>query len=80
MNTEKLSALAISDSGFIFDPVTGHSFTSNETGISIINFLKQGLSVDEVVDELLEIYDIDENQLEIDVLDFIQNLKNYNLI
>jgi hypothetical protein len=80
MNTDKLAALAISDSGFIFDPVTGHSFTSNETGISIINHLKQGLSVDEVVDELLEIYDVDENQLEVDVLDFIQNLKNYNLL
>ncbi len=80
MNIEKLSALAISDTGFIFDPITGHSFTSNETGIAIINFLKQGLSVDEVVDELLEIYDTDENQLEIDVLDFIQNLKNYNLL
>ena len=80
MNAEKLSALAMSDSGFIFDPVTGHSFTSNETGISIINYLKQGLSVDEIVDELLEVYDVDENQLEVDVLDFIQNLKNYNLL
>ena len=80
MNTKKLSALAISDSGFIFDPITGHSFTSNETGISIINLLKQGYGTDEIVDELLEIYDVEENQLEVDVLDFLQNLKNYNLV
>ena len=80
MNVEKLSSLAVSDSGFIFDPVTGHSFTSNYVGIDIIGFLKTGLSIDETVDELLEIYDIDENQLEVDVLDFVQNLKNYNLI
>ena len=80
MNVEKLASLAISDSGFIFDPVTGHSFTSNQVGIDIINFLKQDFSIDETVDELLEIYDIDENQLEVDVMDFVQNLKNYNLI
>lgn len=80
MNVEKLASLAISDNGFIFDPVTGHSFTSNYVGIDIINFLKQDLSVDEAVDELLEIYDIDENQLEVDLLDFVQSLKNYNLL
>ncbi len=80
MNTDKLSVLAISDSGFLFDPTTGHSFTTNSVGIEIIEFLKKGLENQEIIDELFEQYDVSENELEIDIMDFIHNLKNFYLI
>ena len=80
MNTDKLSTLAISDSGFIFDPTTGHSFTTNSVGIAIIELLKQGLENQEIVDDLLMQYEVSENELEVDVMDFIHNLKNFYLI
>jgi len=80
MNTDKLSTLAISDSGFIFDPTTGHSFTTNSVGIDILELLKKGLENQEIIDELLDQYDVSENELEVDVMDFIHNLKNFYLI
>jgi hypothetical protein len=80
MNTDKLSTLAISDSGFIFDPTTGHSFTTNSVGIAILELLKQGMENQEIIDELSDEYEVSENELEIDVMDFIHNLKNFYLV
>lgn len=36
------SNVAISDSGFLFNPSSGESYTVNPIGIEIIDFLKQG--------------------------------------
>ena len=80
MNVEKLSSLAISETGFIFDPTSGHSFTTNETGIEIINLLKSGKEIQEIIDDLQEEYTVSENELEIDVMDYIHNLKNFYLV
>jgi hypothetical protein len=40
----RLRDLALSDSGFVFDPLTGHTFTVNPTGQLALRCLKQGLS------------------------------------
>jgi len=80
MNVEKLNSLAISETGFIFDPTSGHSFTTNEVGIEIITLLKAGKEIQEIIEELQEEYAVSENELEIDVMDYIHNLKNYYLV
>jgi len=80
MNTERLTTLAISDSGFIFDPSTGDSYNSNEVGIKIINLLKQGKDFNELMDLLIEQYEVTEEELESDLNDFIQILKNYHMV
>jgi len=80
MNVEKLSSLAISETGFIFDPTSGHSFTTNEVGMEILNLLKSGKEIQEIIEELQEEYAVSENELEIDVMDYIHNLKNYYLV
>ncbi|MBT3168269.1 MAG: PqqD family protein [Candidatus Cloacimonetes bacterium] len=80
MNVEKLTRLAISDNGFIFDPITGHSFTTNEIGIKIINLLKENKENEDILDELAEIYSVNENELDVDLMDFIHNLKNFSLV
>lgn len=80
MDLSKLSGLAISDSGFIFDPVTGHSFTTNEIGIQILERLKKNLEKDDLVEEICNIYDVNPDEMEQDVEDFINNLKNNHLI
>ena len=38
----RLSDLAISDSGFVFDPYTGASFSVNLTGLTLLRALKDG--------------------------------------
>ncbi len=80
MNVEKLNSLAISETGFIFDPTSGHSFTTNEVGMEILNLLKSGKEIQEIIEELQEEYAVSENELEIDVMDYIHNLKNYYLV
>ncbi len=80
MNTDKLSSLAISDTGFIFDPATGQTYNTNLTGIEIIRSLKAGMEVRQIMDALLDEFDVQENELEVDLMDFIHNLKNYYLI
>jgi len=80
MNIDRLSTLAISDSGFIFDPSTGNSYNTNTTGIQIISCLKQNKDMNELIDVMIEKYEVASDELESDLNDFIQNLKNYHLI
>jgi len=76
----KVKRLAISEDGFIFDPTTGNSFTTNETGLFILQFLKEGKSPEEIVRELVNQYDVDEQEAERDVLDFMEKLRRYKLL
>ncbi|MBC8385470.1 MAG: PqqD family protein [Candidatus Cloacimonetes bacterium] len=80
MNVDKLNSLAISETGFIFDPTSGHSFTTNEVGMEILILLKSGKEIQEIIEDLQEGYTVSENELEIDVMDYIHNLKNYYLV
>jgi hypothetical protein len=43
---ERLQKLAVSDTGFVFDPQTGQSFTLNSTGLMSLNLLKKGTTVE----------------------------------
>lgn len=72
--------LAISESGFIFNPITGESFTANEVGVSIINQLKLNKNKEEIISFLDEEYNSDKNSLEKDYDDFISILHRLNLI
>lgn len=74
------SNIALSDSGFIFNPDTGESFTVNPLGASIINYLKKGKSIEEITGELHQQYEIDANTLEKDTEDFLGLLRNFSLV
>ncbi|MCE9573005.1 MAG: PqqD family peptide modification chaperone [Deltaproteobacteria bacterium] len=39
----ELRTLALSDTGFIFDPRTGHSYSANATGLATLAAMKDGL-------------------------------------
>lgn len=68
--------LALSASGFVFDPVAGNSFTANETGIAVLRMLQDGASeVPEIVKRLGREYDAPAAILERDVLDFAARLR-----
>ncbi len=72
--------IALSDTGFIFNPDTGESFTVNPLGSAIISSLKEGKNVTEITGELQTSYDIDKNTLEKDTEDFIGLLRSFSLI
>ncbi len=72
--------LAVSDTGFLFMPATGETFTLNEIGRKIFKLLQTGNSEDQVVKDICENYDIDAGTCRKDLDDFVGQLKNYSLL
>lgn len=72
--------LAISDSGFVFNPATGESFTVNEIGLFIISLIKADTSEAEIIQRITEKYEVSELEAEKDFLDFKNMMKIYNIL
>lgn len=72
--------IAISDTGFVFIPSTGDSFSVNPMGAELINLIKQGKPVDDIRKKILTSYNIDPATFEKDYYDFVRQLKQYNLL
>ena len=72
--------IAVSDSGFVFNPTTGESYSVNPIGVEIIELLKQEKTVEEINRNLIERYNADIITIDKDVSDFIEMLKQYSLI
>ena len=72
--------IAVSDEGFLFNPTTGDSFSTNGTGALIVKLLKQDKSVSEIIDALCESYDADRILVERDLEEFTSLLKEYSLL
>jgi hypothetical protein len=80
MDVTTLKNLAISDTGFIFDPFSGKTFTVNEVGMVIIQSLKNGEDVGLIQNKIMEEFDTTLDQLERDISDFLIQLKEQSLI
>lgn len=74
------SDIAISDSGFVFNPATGESFTVNPIGAEILQLLKEDKPLQEATEAILERYNVDETSVEKDLNDFIAMLKHYSIL
>lgn len=73
---ERLRRLAISDSGFVFDPATGHTYSVNGTGLQILEGLKQGLTASDLAARLQETYKFDTGDDPLcDIEEFIAQLR-----
>ncbi len=75
-----LKDLAISESGFIFNPTSGESFTVNEIGMFILNELKKGAREPDIKNRIAEEYEVSETEVEKDFSDFTNMMKFYNLM
>ncbi len=73
-------SIAISENGFVFNPITGDSFTLNNTGIQILTMLKSGKIIDDIKKVIAEEYDVDDLVLERYLQDFFSDLKLNSLI
>lgn len=72
--------IAISETGFIFDPTTGDSYTLNPVGMEILSLLKEGLELEAISARILEKYDVEKGVLERYLYDFLGLLKQYQLV
>lgn len=73
-------SVAISESGYIFNPSTGDSFTVNPMGIEIFNMLKEEKDYEDISKTILAKYNTDEATFEKDYNDFIGVLNLHLLI
>ena len=71
--------IALSDSGFIFDPSTGDSFSTNPIGLEIIRMLKDGKSHEEIRSVIVKNYMTDEASFEKDLYDFVNMISKLKL-
>lgn len=71
--------IAISENGFIFNPITGDSFSVNETGLFVLRKLKEGINNESILQAMQEEFELDSNSAELDLHDFLTMLKSYQL-
>ncbi|HNV51446.1 MAG TPA: PqqD family protein [Tenuifilaceae bacterium] len=72
--------IAISETGFVFNPTTGDSFTLNETGRKVIALINEGKTIEQTAKVLKETFDVDDTTLERYLFDFIYDLRINKLL
>jgi len=63
-----------------FHPMLGNSYQLNTVAKEIITLLKEGKTKDEIVEAVSLKYEINRNEVYIDVSDFLAKLKIYQLV
>jgi hypothetical protein len=72
--------IATSEAGFIFNPGTGDSYSSNPIGSEILSHLKEEFDRKAMIDLICLKYDVDRIQFEKDFDEFISQLTDNNLL
>ncbi|MEN8228440.1 MAG: PqqD family protein [Bacteroidota bacterium] len=72
--------IAISDTGFVFNPTTGDSYSINQVGREILSYLGENKSKDEIVSLMTSEYDIDAPSFEKYYFDFLSMLRQFELL
>jgi hypothetical protein len=77
---ERLKDLAISESGFLFDPYSGATFTVNNTGKFILQLLMEGKVIEEIESALRKRFEIGDEDLRSDIYEFVNLLKENHFL
>ncbi|HQP36611.1 MAG TPA: HPr-rel-A system PqqD family peptide chaperone [Polyangiaceae bacterium] len=81
LDTSRLRDLALSDTGFVFDPYSGHTFTVNPSGLTILRALKQGASMEEAVQQVQDEFEPEGGEdIARDVSDYVAMLRTLGLV
>jgi hypothetical protein len=80
MNVDKLKQLAMNDNGFVFDPSSGHSYSTNETGLVILKMISSAVDKDKIRKTILDEYEIVEDNFNSDYDHYLLMLEAFGLI
>lgn len=72
--------IAISETGFVFNPVLGDSFSVNQVGNFILRMLQKGTNKEEIIQGLTEKFGVDAPTVEKDLADFFLMLQYYQIL
>jgi PqqD family protein of HPr-rel-A system len=78
--TNPISQLAVNDQGFIFDPDTGQSYTTNAQGRLIIQALGKDEPAQAIFDQILEMFQVSSQEAERDLEEFMDQLRCLGLV
>lgn len=71
--------IALSDTGFVFNPSNGDSYSVNPIGLEILKMLKEGKSDVEIKKHIMENYQTDQDMVDKDLYDFTKMLISLKL-
>ena len=74
---QRLRDLAVSETGFVFDPYSGATFSLNASALCLLRGLKEGLERQELIERLEELFDVTDADLSRDIDEFLELLR-YN--
>jgi len=81
LNMKKMkSNIALSESGFVFNPNTGESFTLNPVGQQLFEMIREGQDYQSIRKKFLEIYEVEDSIFEKDYEDFVHLLHSYQMM
>ncbi|MBM3404198.1 MAG: PqqD family protein [Bacteroidetes bacterium] len=72
--------IAISETGFVFNPINGESFSVNPIGYEVISLMKENKQADEIMQYLLANYQVEPETCRKDLEDFMGMLKHHLLL
>ena len=72
--------IAISETGFVFDPTSGESYSINREGQEIMALMKEGRNPEQISAKMCSAYDIDPASFEKYFYDFIGMLRQFQLM
>jgi hypothetical protein len=70
-----LKRLIIADSGFIFDPLLGRSYSTNDIGVIILKYIQGGKTLDEIIEGITKEFKVSREVAERDIIEFIDSLQ-----
>jgi hypothetical protein len=72
--------IAISESGFLFNPGNGDSFSLNDIGLDVLTLLQKDKNRQEIVSFVTSKYEVDASDFEKDLEDFRMQLRDAQLL
>jgi len=77
---QAIDQLAISPSGFVFDPRTGGTFSVNETAATLLQGIREGLGLTALTEQLQVRFTVTHEDLQRDVFEFVRRLQSQDLL
>lgn len=80
MNMKLKKNIALSESGFVFDPTTGDSYSLNQEAREVVRLMNDGKELSEITDYMVGIYNVERNDFEKYFFDFASMLRQFRLL
>lgn len=75
-----LSHLAVNEEGFVFNPMSGDSFQVSATGLIILKAIRDGKTDEDICRTMAEEYEVSDEEIRHDLVDFKASLKTLSLL